>query len=95
MGDPVFLAFLDIFRLVITTDETERLLIEEGKMPAQITFQALFAGYSRDRGGHQLQIQMVKLTQKMERLTIALIVLTAALIGFSVFAWLTGGPPFR
>ena len=59
-----------------------------------MTFETLFAGYSRDREGHELQKQMVKLTGRVGLLTIVLIVLTATLIGLNVFAWLTGGWPF-
>jgi len=91
LGDPVFLAFLGIFRLVIVTDEAERLLIEEKVMATQITFQTLFAGYSRDKEGYELQKQMVRLSGNIRLLTIVLVVLTLAVIGFSVFAWLASG----
>ncbi len=90
LGDPVFLAFLGIFRLVIVTGEAERLLIEEQKIPAQITFQTLFAGYSRDREGYELQKQTVKLTEKMRWLTGALAGLTGVLVVLTaILIWLT------
>lgn len=90
LGDPIFLGFLGIFRLVILTGEAERELIENGHTSLPITFQTLFAGYSRDREGHEIQKKMVDTTKQVGRLTIALIVLTAALVTFSITGWLIG-----
>jgi hypothetical protein len=80
LGDPVYLAFLGTFRLVIVTGEAERLLIEEQRMPVQITFDVLFAGYSRDRVNHDLQRQLRFLNWVLVALTVVLVVLTMVLI---------------
>jgi len=88
LGDPVFLHFLGIFRLVIFTGQAEEDLIREGKTSAPVTFQSLFAGYARDREGYQLQTRMVGLTSWIRGLTVVIIVLTAALIVFSLLTWL-------
>ncbi len=92
LGNPIFLGFLGMMRVVLVTGEAERLLIKGGMpLPERISFLTLFAGYSRDREGYELQKQMVKLTRKIGWLTrvlvgitVVLVVLTAVLIWLNV-----------
>ena len=70
LGQPIFLAFLGTFRVVVMTGEE--------------AFLSLFAGYSRDKEGYELQKKTVCLTKVLGVLTLALVALTIALIVLTV-----------
>lgn len=85
LGDPVFCAFLGIFRLVIVVGDAEDDLIKTGATSRPITFQTIFAGYSRDREDYRLQNEMISLTSWIRNLTVILVILTIILIAASLF----------
>jgi len=87
--DPsIFLGFVGIVRVVLMIGNTEKLLRTEGKMPQTVTFLTLFAGYSRDREGHELQKSMVTLTGRINSLTRILVVLTIVFAVINVLLYL-------
>lgn len=76
----IFLAFIGIFRVVIITGVSEEPIIENERPIRKLEFQSLFAAYSRDRDGYDLQMKMVELTGKVSSFTNLLAFFTLVLI---------------
>ena len=85
LGDPIFCAFLGIFQLLIVTGVSEHSLVNEGGTNFSVfTHLAIFAGLSQDREAYYIQINMVTLTKWICGFTVALVVLTIALIALTL-----------
>jgi hypothetical protein len=85
LGDPIFCAFLGVFRLAIAIGETETMLINQGKIGlTNFSNLAIYAGLSQDREAYHIQKKMVTLTGWIEGLTISLVILTIALIVLTI-----------
>ncbi len=91
LGDPIFLHFLGIFRVVIIIGESQGQFLGTGLPTRLLEFHSIFADYSRDAEGYRMQIQMVHLTETIGHLTIVLIILTLALIIFSIVTFVYSG----
>jgi len=88
LPQPLYLHFLGVFRVVVLTGIAEQDHIDGRDKVHTSPFLSIFAEYSRDREGYEVQKKLEKLNGRLFWLTTALFAVTVLWVALTIAYWL-------